>query len=192
MYFSGSNLEGCVWAGFRGWVDQGDIIKTGSKTHVRRERTMSFVYSVKFICGVQNLSTTCTSVRPGAYATEIDIHNFHQPLTSGPPPPPAHITKRLLLLVHNNQPVGREPGSANAQNFATITLQPDTATMDDCCNLLGPNFTANGPLNIGFLELVSDVPVSVTAVYTANDVTASGAPGTAISIDVQSITPQQA
>ena len=50
MYFSGSNLEGCVWAGFRGWVDQGDIIKTGSKTHVRRERTMSFVYSVKFIC----------------------------------------------------------------------------------------------------------------------------------------------
>jgi len=62
--------------------------------------------------------------------------------------------------------------------------------MDNCCNL-GPNFAPNA-LNIGFLELVSDVPINVTAVYTATDLTsAAGATG-GISIDVQSITPQQA
>jgi hypothetical protein len=147
---------------------------------------MSFVYSVKFVCGIQNPSQTCTPVRQGAYATDINIHNFHQP----PGGSAAHIQKRILLLVNNNQPVGLEPHIANAQNFANIILPPDTATMDNCCNL-GPNFAPNA-LNIGFLELVSDVPVSVTAVYTATEVTSAGAVGTGISIDVQSITPQQA
>ena len=123
-------------------------------------------------------------VRQGAYATEINIHNFHQP--GGPA---AHIQKRILLLVNNNQTVGLEPRIANAQPFANITLPPDTATMDDCCNF-GPNFAPNA-LNIGFLELVSDVPVNVTAVYTATELTSTGV-STGISIDVQSITPQQA
>ena len=144
---------------------------------------MVFVYSVKFICGIQNPSTTCTPVRQGAYATEINIHNFHQP--GGPA---AHIQKRILLLVRNNATDGLEPHAVNAQPFANITLQPDTATMDNCCNL-GPNFAPNA-LNIGFLELVSDVPVSVTAVYTATEITATGV-SAGISIDVQSITPQQ-
>ena len=40
---------------------------------------MSFIYSVKFVCGIQNPSTACTPVRQGAYSTEINIHNFHQP-----------------------------------------------------------------------------------------------------------------
>jgi hypothetical protein len=151
---------------------------------------LTFIYSVKFICGIQNPSTTCIPVRQGAYATEINIHNFHQPGPPGGPSAPAvHIQKRILLLVHNNQTVGLEPGIVNAQNFSTITLPPDAATMDDCCNL-GPNFAPNA-LNIGFLELVSDVPVSVTSVYTATGLTSTGV-GTGISIDVQSITPQQA
>jgi hypothetical protein len=157
----------------------------GDSITLDKERTMSFIYSVKFVCGIQNPSPTCTPVRQGAYSTEINIHNFHQP--GGPA---AHIQKRILLLVNNNQTVGLEPHIANAQNFANITLPPDTATMDDCCNL-GPNFAPNA-LNIGFLELVSDVQVSVTAVYTATNMSAAGAVSTGISIDVQSITPQQA
>ena len=145
---------------------------------------MPFVYSVKFICGTQAPSTACTPVRQGAYTTEINIHNFHQPGGAA-----AHIQKRILLLVSNNSTPGLEPHTVTAQNFANITLPPDTATMDDCCNL-GPNF-APGMLNIGFLELVSDVQVSVTAVYTATEVTASGGVGTGIAIDVQNIIPQQ-
>jgi hypothetical protein len=149
---------------------------------------MSFVYSVKFICGVQNPSTTCTSVRPGAYATEINIHNFHPAPPSGGPPPIAIIQKRIMLLVHNNQAVGLEPNVVTATPFATINLPPDSATMDNCCNL-GANFAPNA-LNIGFLELSSTLALNVTAVYTATDLTSTGV-SSGISIDVQSISPQQ-
>jgi len=74
---------------------------------------MSFVYSVKFICGTQNPSTTCTPVRQGVYSREINIHNFHQP--GGPA---AHIQKRILLLVNNNHPDGLEPNPVAARLFA--------------------------------------------------------------------------
>jgi hypothetical protein len=149
---------------------------------------MSFIYSVKFICGIQNPSTTCTPVRPGAYATEINIHNFHPPGPPSIPPPIANIQKRIMLLVHNNQTVGLEPNIVTATPFATIALPPDSATMDDCCNL-GPNFAPNA-LNIGFLELSSNLAINVTAVYTAAILTSTGA-STSISIDVQNISPQQ-
>jgi hypothetical protein len=152
------------------------------------EHIMSFVYSVKFICGVQNPSTTCTSVRPGAYATEINIHNFHPPTPPSIPPAIANIQKRILLLVHNNQAVGLEPNIVTATPFATINLPPDSATMDNCCNL-GANFAPNA-LNIGFLELSSNLTLNVTAVYTATDLTSTGV-STGISIDVQTISPQQ-
>jgi hypothetical protein len=163
-----------------------DIIETGSKA--ARERTMSFIYSVKFICGIQNPSTTCTPVRPGAYATEINIHNFHPPGPPSAPPPVANIQKRIMLLVHNNQTIGLEPNVVTATPFATINLPPDSATMDDCCNLV-PNAPPN-VLNIGFLELSSNVALNVTAVYTATDLTSTGV-STGISIAVQSISPQQ-
>jgi len=149
---------------------------------------MAFVYSVKFICGIQNPSTACTPVRPGAYSTEINIHNFHPPAPPTVPPQVANIQKRILLLVHNNQPVGLEPNIVTATPFATIALPPDSATMDNCCNL-GPNFAPN-TLNIGFLELSSNLQLNVTAVYTATELTSSGV-STGISIDVQNISPQQ-
>ena len=142
-----------------------------------------FVYSVKFICGTQNVPSTapniCTPVRQGVYATEINIHNFQATA--------ATIQKRALLLVHNDQAV-REPAIARAQPFANITLPPDTATMDDCCSLQGPLNLSLTQLNIGFLEILSNVALNVTAVYTATD---SKAPPASISIDVQSIAPQQ-
>ena len=141
-----------------------------------------FVYSVKFICGTQNPPTTapvCTPVRQGVYATEINIHNFQ---TNAP----AAIQKRALVLVHNDSPVGREPGIARPQPFANITLPPGTATMDDCCSLQGPLNLSLSALNIGFLEILSNVALIVTAVYTATDLRA-----TTISIDVQTINPQQ-
>jgi hypothetical protein len=107
---------------------------------------MLFVYSVKFICGTQNPPTTaniCTPVRKGIYSTEVNIHNFHPPGT-----PPAVINKLAMLLVHNDAPVGREPRFAPAAPFANNTLQPGTATMDDCCSLLGPLQLSLAQLNI--------------------------------------------
>ena len=149
---------------------------------------MSFVYSVKFICGTQHPPTTavvCTPVRQGIYATEINIHNFHPVGT-----PPAVINKAALLVVHNDVPVGREPHFATGFQFAVINLPPNAAMMDDCCSLstlpppLGPLNLSQ--LNIGFLVLFSTVALNVTAVYTATDLNSNS-----ISIDVQSISPQQ-
>jgi len=144
----------------------------------------SFVYSVKFICGTQNPpipTNPCTPVRQGIYATEVNIHNFH------PTGEPAVIHKLALLVVHNDKPVGREPGIAQAAPpFANITLPPGSATMDDCCSLLEPLKLSLTHLNIGFLVLQSTVSLNVTAVYTATDLHSAS-----ISIDVQSIAERQ-
>src|SRR5215469_13918004 len=119
-----------------------------------------FSYSVKFICGVQNAHAEphgCTVVRQGAYATEINIHNFHREEK-------AEIEKRAFLLVHNDVPEGREPHFAKGQPFDRIILPPETATMDDCCRLAERLKFIPGRLSIGFLELLSSVELNVVAV----------------------------
>jgi hypothetical protein len=114
-------------------------------------------------------------VRQGIYSTEINIHNFHRDQQ-------AQIEKRVLLLVQNDAPVGREPHVARAQPFEQITLPPDSATMDDCCHL-GERLHFNpAHLNIGFFEILSNIELNVTAVYTATDLKAAS-----IAIDVQTV-----
>ncbi len=125
-----------------------------------------FTYSVKFVCGVQqDCGCECASVRPGIYATEINIHNYkcHE----------AEIEKRLIPLVLAGAAVGREPRISGQRVVDRIKLPGDTATMDDCCRitelLLGAPTTSPMPLTIGFMEIVSNVELNVTAVYTASD-----------------------
>lgn len=142
-----------------------------------------FSYSVKFVCGTQNAPAathvTCSPVRQGTYATEINIHNFQRDKE-------AVIEKRAILLVHNDSPDGREPKLVKARPFDKITLPPDSGTMDDCCGLGEKLQFAAGRLNIGFLEIVSTVELNVTAVYTATDLKSAS-----ISIDVESVAARQ-
>lgn len=139
-----------------------------------------FIYSVKFVCGTQNASAAgvpvqCTPVRLGAYATEINIHNFQRAQQ-------AQIEKRVLLLVKDDSPIGREPKFVQSTIFESIKLPADSATMDDCCHL-GEKLSFNPTrLNIGFLEILSDVELNVTAVYTATDLKAAS-----LSIAVETI-----
>src|SRR5437868_1279943 len=124
-----------------------------------------FSYSVKFVCGMQKelpAGQSCSPVRQGIYATEINIHNFNRDQE-------ARIEKRALLLVQNDEPKGREPHFVKAQAFDKILLPPDTATMDDCCRLDELLKLSPARLNIGFLEIVSSVELNVTVVYTATD-----------------------
>src|SRR5437016_6014197 len=117
-----------------------------------------FIYSVKFVCGVQNPPAAsvpqCTPVRQGAYSTEINIHNFQ-------PQKEAVIQKRAMVLIHNDAPDGREPKFVQAKPFDQITLPPDSATMDDCCGLGAKLQFTQGLLNVGFLELISNVELNV-------------------------------
>jgi hypothetical protein len=138
----------------------------------------SYHYTVKFICGVNDVPDDgCAPVRPGRYATEINIYNGHCS--------EANIKKFVVPVVLRGEPFGREPNLGEVRAEDGIKLPPRTATMDDCCRLaelLGEPVSLSGPLTIGFLEIVSDVPLVVTAVYTAGN-----KDQTTLSIDVEQI-----
>lgn len=133
-----------------------------------------FAYSVTFACGEQgDTCCGCAPLRPGRYATEINLHNLSDR--------PAPVLKRTLPLVLAGAVRGREPKLATVTANEVIVLPPHTATMDDCCRLqemmLGAPASGEVPLTTGILEIFSTVELAVTAVYT----TAAGA------IDVQAI-----
>ena len=139
-----------------------------------------FSYSVKYVCGQNQVvaSQGCSSVRQGIYSTEINIHNFGKT--------PAQIVKRILQVVSNDSPVGREPGVAPARQFDAITLPPDSATIDDCFHFADKLQFNPSRMNIGFMEIVSNVELNVVAVYTASDLKAAS-----IAMDVETVSARQ-
>jgi hypothetical protein len=125
----------------------------------------AFSFSVKFVCGSQQAcDCACVPLRPGSYATEINLHN----LTTED----AQVLIRFIPLVLAGAAAGREPAISAARAEDKLTLPRQTATMIDCCRiselLFGGESSGQRPLSIGFLELTSTVNLSVTAVYTTN------------------------
>ena len=125
-----------------------------------------YMYVVKFLCGVQDdCGCQCAPVRPGVYATEINIHNYLDREVK--------IEKHVIPVVFAGAAVGREPRHAQRRASDKIALPPHTATMDDCCRLtellLGAPSGSAMPISIGFLEIISRYPLNITAVYTVSD-----------------------
>jgi len=119
-----------------------------------------FAFSAKFVCGPQlSDDPQLTVVRPGRYATEINIHNYQRT--------EAAIEKRVIPLVIDGQAIGREPEYSKVRGEDHIVLPPDTATMDDCYRLTRLLGLAPGSYVIGFLEIISRTDLSIDAVYTA-------------------------
>jgi hypothetical protein len=104
-------------------------------------------------------------VRPGVYSTEINIHNYHDTEVA--------VRKHVLPLVFEGKPRGREPEYVRVRAQDGIVLPPNTATMDDCYRigqlLYGGPPPQPLPLMIGYLEIVSTLPLAVDAVYTVTD-----------------------
>ena len=124
----------------------------------------TFSYSVKFLCGVQPACEChCAPLRPGAYATDINIHNYHDA--------EVEIEKMFIPLVFAGAVVGRAPRASRPRAAERQTLAAFSATMEDCCTinqaLLGGSGGENTGLMIGFLHITSPVELSVTAVYTS-------------------------
>jgi hypothetical protein len=143
-----------------------------------------FVYSAKFICGEQlDCDCNCTSVQPGRYATEINIHNYGIKEVA--------IRKRFIPVVLAGALAGREPKIVVARADDKVVLPPQTATMDDCCQiaelLFGGEAASPIPITIGFLEITANGPIAVTAVYTATGLDSPG-----VSIEVEQIASRQA
>ena len=142
-----------------------------------------FVYSVKFICGVQpECDCECSSVQPGKYSTEINIHNYSLK--------EIEIRKRFVPVVLAGAPTGREPRVATVRAEDKIVLPAQSATMDDCCRIseliFGGEPPSPMPLTIGFLELTASADIAVTAVYTT-----SGSKSGGVSIAVEQIAGQR-
>lgn len=145
-----------------------------------------FAYSAKIVCGKQTDSSCCCAagVRPGVYATEVNIQNLN--LVTAP------VLKFVLPLINSGAVVAREPNVADpaaalrGRPVDVVKLPPLGATMDDCCRiselLLGAAPSGETPLTIAILTIVSQFELSVSVVYTANPLSGDG-----ISIDVEYI-----
>lgn len=147
-----------------------DVVVDGSVAAAKPTRitvpACKFTYAVKFVCGTQTVCDCgCGPVRPGIYATEINILN--------PKCKEASVVKQFVPLVFAGAVTGREPAVATAKATEKMVLPSGAATMDDCCRIAellygGVPATAM-PLTVGFLEIVSDQELHVTAVYTASN-----------------------
>jgi hypothetical protein len=144
-----------------------------------------FLYSVKIVCGKQTDTNCCciAGVRPGVYATEVNIHNLN--------PGPAFAVKAVQPLINSSAVVAREPNVFDPATLPkhaieTVQLPPLGVTMDDCCRiselLLGGPTSGDTGLTIGIMTILSLGELSVSAVYTATPLSGDG-----ISIDVEYI-----
>jgi hypothetical protein len=140
-------------------------------------------YSVKMVCGKQTETNCCcvAGARPGLYATEVNIQN----LNLGP----ARVLKFVQPLINLGAVVAREPNLTDpttipVRQIELITLPPLAATMDDCCRIaeMLPPPSGEAALTIAILSIVSQLELSISAVYTASPLSGDG-----ISIDVEYI-----
>ena len=146
------------------------------------------VYSIKFICGDQSANPNLhlpsePPVKPGNYATAVNIHNFHQDQK-------AFILKRAVIANPENQPPGQVSPSRQ------VTLGPGQAFEIDCSDIVSlfPSSFPLPPFIKGFVELrglpTSPFPtLSMTAVYTAQATTAAGTQGGPVSVEVVPVQP---
>jgi hypothetical protein len=182
VHFTGvvpCDFEDQVFMGTLDVVADGVVVATKKVTITVPRCTDIYSYSVKFVCGVQeNGKRGATTVRPGKYATEVNIHNYKEN--------EVRIRKYVLPLVLEGKPIGREPQFVGRKAEDRIVLPPDTATMDDCHRIAGLLYGDELPivpsLMIGYLEIVSIGELNVDVVYTATDLCTR-----TVSIDVERV-----
>jgi hypothetical protein len=151
------------------------------------------VYSVKFICGDQahlpNLRPPSEPpVKPGNYATAINIHNFHLDQV-------AFIEKSAVIAL----PESQQPRPISSTS--TLELPPGLAFEIDCSDIVSlflPSTAPLPPFIKGFVVLrglpaggpFPPLPtLSVTAVYTAQATTPIPPPSGPVSIEVVPVQP---
>lgn len=139
-----------------------------------------FAYSVKFVCGVQpGTSLNPPSeppVKPGNYATAINIHNFHFKQSAG-------LCKKAVIAL----PEDVTPRGAIGNVLRLPPLLPDEAIEVDCADivkLLPSSGVPLPPFIKGFVELRSDQLLSVVAVYTAQGCDATRGCAGPVSLEV--------
>ncbi len=148
-------------------------------------------YAAKFVCGYQppvqpgTVISGETTVKPGNYATVINIHNpnYRQ----------VPIKKKFIVEMVGSEPFAMEPQQTEPRRVVTMTLGSDMVTMDDCNNLWRNLFPAAPPptpmpVFIGYLVVLSPLDLDVDVAYTANAPGSLQVAPTGVSIDVERVT----
>jgi len=152
------------------------------------------IYSVKFVCGDQSANPNLklpseTPVKPGNYATSINIHNFHLDQRA--------VFSKTAVIAPTEADFEKNPNQIQISQARSITLLPHQAIEIDCSDIVTlftpppPAPPPSLPAFIkGFVELSGSFPtLSVTAVYTAQAATAATAPSGPVSIEVVPVQP---
>jgi hypothetical protein len=135
-------------------------------------------YAIKFVCGYrQATSNGEPPVKPGNYATAINIHNFNDANACG-------MARPALSYRPGDTP-------AAAINWQSLSLARVSDLELDCNYLWKVTGTKPGSFLMGMLDLGLGQNLPVAVVYTASitdkmDITGSGA---GISIDVEYVQP---
>ena len=128
----------------------------------RAQAAPLFVYSVKYVCGLQTIPSTSfrppaePPVKPGNYATAINFHNYHLKGT----------------VLRKKAVIAGVPG-VSAGQISPITgldIGPNQALTIDCNQIFKAFPVGSAPLPPfieGFVEIMSPVQLSVAAVYTS-------------------------
>jgi len=133
-----------------------------------------FLYSVKFLCGLQSVQSSQfkppaePQVKPGNYATSINVHNFHSSV--------ACLAKKAAIAGPESVDI---TGQISA--FRGFNLGPDAAFEIDCSDIVSlfPVGTGLPSFIEGFVEIQSRTQLSVTAVYTSQTCNTSSTGGCA-------------
>lgn len=163
-----------LWAiAANSYAEPAEITNKPDKT-----RAFPYIYSVKFICGLQTLPSREPPreppVKPGNYATAINIHNYHGGQVA--------TFKKAIIANGMISPIKSQIMTSNQAIKIDCT---------DIVNMLTPPFP---PFIEGFVEFGSTKQLSVAAVYTSQTCLNPAPNGQcselgALSLDVE---PQQA
>ncbi len=145
-----------------------------------------FQYSVKFVCGLQKPSANGlvreTPVKPGNYATAVNVHNPARLNFGTTQFGTALMLKKAVIALP-------EPDQGKPSAFHNQELLPDGATEIDCPeirNILGTQGGVPEQFMKGFFVIYSSKELDVVGVYTGESLDSAGAPN-GITMDVEYI-----
>ena len=136
--------------------------KPGAASPAQPAVTTQIEYAAKFVCGIPGSEAQREAVKPGNYATAINIHNSNQLTTTAP----INFTKHAILALPEGQnPI--PPSRAVSESFPS-----DFAMEVDCQNIrdiLGPIAPPPPAFIKGVLVLLTPPPAAldVIGVYSA-------------------------
>ena len=117
-----------------------------------------YIYSVKYVCGLNSngLNSTSSTVAAGAYKTEINIQRATNAFSG-----------RISVTPTDARPIFSEVPVRSGRSFQTNLTGSEVVKVlcQYISDLMGEPATSK--FRVGFLQIFSTEPLSVVAVYTA-------------------------